>query len=164
MNIAYYLICDFTNTWLNGGPIIERNDSITMPPCTCVNNTSCNQQKVVLEPEIPAPRGKEWQSGMGTLELLAVYTLYPLLSKVEAHTHAYTRTHITHFAISFDVFCSCSSFSIQRNTTGWCLPWIEEALFEDFQECWVITLGISARMCATKYWNSFWTRKQHKFI
>ncbi len=30
-------------------------------PC----NTSCNQQKVVQEPEIQAPRGKEWQCGVG---------------------------------------------------------------------------------------------------
>ncbi len=27
-------------------------------PCTCVNNTSCKQPKVVPEPEILAPRGK----------------------------------------------------------------------------------------------------------
>ncbi len=32
--------------------------------CTCMNNTSCNQPKVVLEPEIQAPRGKEWQHGV----------------------------------------------------------------------------------------------------
>ncbi len=43
-------------------------------PCTCVNNTSCNQLKVVSEPEIPAFRCKEWQRGVGTLELLAVCT------------------------------------------------------------------------------------------
>ncbi len=45
--------------------------SITMP-CTCMNNTSCNKLKVVPEPEIPVPRGKEWQSGVETLELLVV--------------------------------------------------------------------------------------------
>ncbi len=45
--------------------------SITTP-CTCVNNTSCKQPKVVLELEIQAPRGKgsaEWL----TLERLAVW-------------------------------------------------------------------------------------------
>ncbi len=42
---------------------MSRAHSITMP-CTCVNNTSCNLPKVVQEPEIPAPRGKEWQSGV----------------------------------------------------------------------------------------------------
>ncbi len=40
-------------------------------PCTCMNNTSCNQPKVVTESEIQAPIGKEWQPGVGTLELLA---------------------------------------------------------------------------------------------
>ncbi len=33
--------------------------SITTP-CTCVNSTSCNQLKIIPEPEIQAPRGKEW--------------------------------------------------------------------------------------------------------
>ncbi len=42
-------------------------------PCTCVNNTSCNQPKGVQEQEIQAPRGTEWQCGVGTLELLAVW-------------------------------------------------------------------------------------------
>ncbi len=51
---------------------MNRAHSITTP-CTCVNNTSCNQPKVVSEPEIPAPRVKEWQSGMGTLKLLVVW-------------------------------------------------------------------------------------------
>ncbi len=37
--------------------------SITMP-CTCVKNASCNQLKVVPEPEIPTHRGKEWQRGV----------------------------------------------------------------------------------------------------
>ncbi len=37
--------------------------SITVT-CTCVNNTSYNQPKVVTESEIPAPRGKEWQDGV----------------------------------------------------------------------------------------------------
>ncbi len=32
---------------------------------TCVNNTSCNQPKVVQEPEIQAPRGTERQHGVG---------------------------------------------------------------------------------------------------
>ncbi len=41
-------------------------------PCTCVNNTSCNQLKVVPESEIQALRGKEWQRGVWTLELLTV--------------------------------------------------------------------------------------------
>ncbi len=31
-----------------------------------MNNTSCNQPKVVLEPEIQAPRDKEWQHGVVT--------------------------------------------------------------------------------------------------
>ncbi len=48
--------------------------SITTP-CTRVNNTSCNKPKVVPEPEIPALRGKEWQSGLGTLEVLAVWDI-----------------------------------------------------------------------------------------
>ncbi len=50
---------------------MNRSHSITTP-CTCVNNTSFNQLEEVPEPEIPVPRGKEWQSGVGTLELLAV--------------------------------------------------------------------------------------------
>ncbi len=33
-------------------------------PCTCVNNTSCNQPKVVPELEIQGPRGKEQQRGV----------------------------------------------------------------------------------------------------
>ncbi len=33
-------------------------------PYTCVNNTSCNQLKVVLEPEIQDPRGKERKCGV----------------------------------------------------------------------------------------------------
>ncbi len=37
--------------------------SITKP-CTCMNNTSCNQPKVVPEPEIPALKGKEGQCGV----------------------------------------------------------------------------------------------------
>ncbi len=40
--------------------------------CTCVNNTSCNQLKVFQELEVPAPRVKEWQREVGTLDLLAV--------------------------------------------------------------------------------------------
>ncbi len=44
-------------------------------PCTCMNYTSCNQPKVVPEPEIQAPRGKEWQRGVGTFELLAVWAI-----------------------------------------------------------------------------------------
>ncbi len=40
-------------------------------PCTCMNNTSCNQPKVVPELEIPVPRGKEQQLGEWViLELL----------------------------------------------------------------------------------------------
>ncbi len=35
--------------------------------CTCMNNTSRNQPKLVQELEIPAPRGKEWQHGMGAV-------------------------------------------------------------------------------------------------
>ncbi len=34
-------------------------------PCTCVNNTSCNQPKVVPKPEVQTPRGKEWQCRVG---------------------------------------------------------------------------------------------------
>ncbi len=34
-------------------------------PCTCVNDTSCNQLKVVPEPEMPVPRDKEGQCGVG---------------------------------------------------------------------------------------------------
>ncbi len=30
-----------------------------------MNNTSCSQLKVVPEPEVPVPRGKEWQHGVG---------------------------------------------------------------------------------------------------
>ncbi len=30
-----------------------------------MNNKSCNQLKVVPELEFPAPRGKEWHSGVG---------------------------------------------------------------------------------------------------
>ncbi len=41
-------------------------------PCTCMNTTSCNQPKIVLEQESPASRGKECQRGVGTLKLLAV--------------------------------------------------------------------------------------------
>ncbi len=40
-----------------------------------MNNTSCIQPKVVQEPKIPATRGKEWQRGVGTLELLALYNV-----------------------------------------------------------------------------------------
>ncbi len=29
-----------------------------------MNNTSCNQPKVVPEPEIQGPTGKEWQHGV----------------------------------------------------------------------------------------------------
>ncbi len=46
-------------------------------PCTCMNNTSCNQPKVVLEQEIQAPRGKQCQHGVGTLGLLAVWVKRP---------------------------------------------------------------------------------------
>ncbi len=42
----------------------------TTMPCTmheqCIN-TSCNQPKVVPEPEIPAPRDKEKQRGVGDI-------------------------------------------------------------------------------------------------
>ncbi len=41
-----------------------------------MNNTSCNQPKVVQEPEIQAPRGNELQNGVGTLELWAVWMCY----------------------------------------------------------------------------------------
>ncbi len=34
-------------------------------PSTCMNNTSCNQLKVVTEPEIKAPRDNECQHGVG---------------------------------------------------------------------------------------------------
>ncbi len=41
--------------------------SITTP-CTCVNNTSCNQPKVVPEREIQAPIGKERQRRVGDIQ------------------------------------------------------------------------------------------------
>ncbi len=41
----------------------------------CISNTSCNHPKQILEPEIQAPRGKEWQIGVGTFGLLAVWNL-----------------------------------------------------------------------------------------
>ncbi len=68
--------------------------SITTP-CTCVNNTSCNQPRVVQEPEIPASRGKEWQRGVGTLELLAVWSLhnYGLLQRHLSQLVSYFSTH-----------------------------------------------------------------------
>ncbi len=53
------------------GLVMSWAHSITTP-CTCMNNTSYTQPKVVQQPKIPAPRGKEWQRGVGTLELLAV--------------------------------------------------------------------------------------------
>ncbi len=40
-------------------------------PCKCMKNISCNQSKVVPEPEIQARRAEEWHRGVGTLELLA---------------------------------------------------------------------------------------------
>ncbi len=54
--------------------------SITTP-CICMNNTSCNQPKVVPETDIPVPRDKEWQSGLGTLELLAEFLCMMLLER-----------------------------------------------------------------------------------
>ncbi len=42
---------------------LSRAHSITMPR-TCINNTSCNKPKVVPEPEIHTPRGKERQCGV----------------------------------------------------------------------------------------------------
>ncbi len=54
--------------------------SISMP-CTCVNSTTCNQLKVLQEPEIQAPRGKERQRGVGTFELLAVCIKYGWLDQ-----------------------------------------------------------------------------------
>ncbi len=40
-------------------------DNSVIMPCTCMNNKSCNQPKVVLEPEIQTPRGKERLCGVG---------------------------------------------------------------------------------------------------
>ncbi len=37
---------------------------IMTTPSTIMNNASCNQPKVVSEPDIQAPRGKEWQHGV----------------------------------------------------------------------------------------------------
>ncbi len=54
-----------------GRIMISTAHSISTP--SCVNNTSCNQLKVVLEPEIHTPRDKEWQCEVGTFELLAVW-------------------------------------------------------------------------------------------
>ncbi len=38
-----------------------------------MNNTSCNQLKVVLELEIQAPRGKQWQRGVDVTGAIGIF-------------------------------------------------------------------------------------------
>ncbi len=52
-------------------------------PCTCVCNTSCNQPKVVQEPEITILRGKEQQQEVG--DASAVGSMYCMIKPTLQH-------------------------------------------------------------------------------
>ncbi len=54
---------------------MSRAHSIMMP-CTCVNNTSCNQPKVVREPEIQALRDKERQHRVADTQAVCSMVLF----------------------------------------------------------------------------------------
>ncbi len=62
-------------------------------PCTCVNNTPCNQPKIVLEPEIPALRGKEWQYGVGDTQAAWQYGIVTFMNEHQGGNLIYILSH-----------------------------------------------------------------------
>ncbi len=79
-------------------------------PYTCVNNTSCNQPKVVPEPEIPTPRGKEWQRGVGYTQ--AAGSMIKFIYYMERHH--FKKCKFQHydffFCSAYHLFYDCNPF------------------------------------------------------
>ncbi len=103
-------ICKLPAAWVPPTPCfwpyyMNWDHSITTP-CTCVNNTSRNQLKVVPILEVQVPRGKEWLCGVG--ELLAVWDIWGMryilyLASVELYPGFY-RSRICRPIFHFSLF------------------------------------------------------------